>query len=72
MAYLIFNAIFTINIMKQLPEHAKLYTIMLNKFNIPNQPVETLMNVEYLLLAKNKDPKVQAYISTILNTLYEA
>ena len=71
LAYLIFNAIFTINIHKQLKDHGKLYLIMLNKFNVPNQPLETLMNVEYLLLAKNKDPKVHAFISTIMNMLYE-
>jgi hypothetical protein len=29
------------------------------------------MNTEYLLIVKNKDPKVYGYISTILDSLYE-
>ena len=71
LAFLIFNALFTINIHKQLKDYAKLYTIMLNKFNVANQPLETLMNVQYMLLGKNKDPKVHAFIATIMNMLYE-
>jgi len=57
------------HIYEQLKIYAELYRIMLKRFHIPDQPLETLMNLEYLM-GKNSNPKVLECISAVMQEVY--
>jgi hypothetical protein len=53
MAYVIFNALFTVNIAKQAPDSAEMYNKLMKRLvknTDESNQIETLLNVQYLFL----------------------
>jgi hypothetical protein len=53
LAYVIFNALFTVNIAKQAKENAQLYNKLMKRLvanSDDNIQIETLLNLQYLFL----------------------
>jgi len=69
--YLIFNAIFDVNIAKQVSKNAAILTKAYEVFDVSDSEQDLLLNLELFLLVKNDEKVFEKYIPTLLKLFYD-
>ena len=70
-AYIVFNAIFDINIAKEVNKNAPILSKLYKKLKIQNSEQDILLNLEKFLYVRHEDQKFEKYIATILKLFYD-
>jgi len=68
--YIIFNAIFSVDIAYEVERNAKILRKLLEKFGIKDSQKELILNLEHFLLVKNKNEDFESFVGTILMGFY--
>jgi len=71
-SYLLFNAMFDVNIAKNIQKNEILLRQIFKEFKIKDVDAETLLNLEVFLFEKNPSVDFGKYIPTILKLFYDA
>jgi len=71
-SYLLFNAMFDVNIAKNIQKNEILLRQIFKEFKIKDVETETLLNLEVFLFEKNPSVDFGKYIPTILKLFYDA
>lgn len=69
--YMIFQAIFDVNIAKQIKKNSLLLTSLIEKLHIKKAEIKVLINLEHFMLVQHKENSYEKYIPTILKFFYD-
>jgi len=70
-SYLLFNAIFDVNIAKNVKKNEPLLRKIFKAFKIKDAEIDILLNLEVFLFEKNSSVDFEKYIPTILKLFYD-
>ncbi len=68
---MIFNAIFDVNIAKEVSKLAPILHKAYEEFEVSDSEQDLLLNLERFLLVKNEEQKFEKYIPTLLKMFYD-
>ncbi len=71
LSYALFHATFTANIFKELEQKAELYLRLMKKLVQGDIDLENLLQLEFLLLEKERSENVAKYVPTILSKYHD-
>ena len=69
--YIIFNAIFDMNIAKEVGKNKAILTHTYEELKTPDSDFDTLLNLEKFLLVRNSSNQFEKYVPTILKFFYD-
>lgn len=69
-SFVLFQGVFDVNIAKQITKNSALLKAAQKDFDVPDEELDLLLNLEHTLYVANKDQNYDKYIPTILHTLY--